>query len=174
MDRVTQFLGMAEVRRAKLAMVDALMLAERLTELPMAAPEKRAGLTERLVVAAVRAVGTTRDLDAYEALSDHLRTAAVRAVAQQRAFDAVATELDYLLHTADEPEAIRIAAADLQQRGRWYGFEIDIGLLLDRADELTGDDRQPTTWLEAADEPADPGLDDDPGDIRRLFSRLAE
>jgi len=153
---------------------DLFLLAERLSALPASVQERRAALAERLVLAGISAAATTRDLDAYEALPEQLRTSGSRAAARQLAKDAIAAEVDYLLRTAGEPEAVRGAAADLEQRARWYGLEADIGPLLDRADDLSAAADATSVHSEAERQPSDSDGDSGPADIAELFSRLTE
>jgi hypothetical protein len=69
---------------------------------------------------------------------DHLREP-VYAAACRSARPVIDAELDHLLTAATrDPEVLREAAADLEQRGRWYGIDVDVDQLLDLADSLAG------------------------------------
>jgi hypothetical protein len=171
LDQVAEFLDTVGDRPLLLSVFDGFMLAEMLSVVPTNSPERSTSLVETLAIAVVGAIDSTRDLDAYEALPDHLKSPRIQQAARERARDAIVADLDHFLHDADI-DVIRSAAVDLEQRARWYGFDLDVGPLLDRADELAQPDQSDADWPEVVDEPENLQPGDFRADIRRLFSRL--
>jgi hypothetical protein len=106
-----------------------LLLASWLHHVPGAGDD----LVRRLITSALANARTTRDLDAYEALPGDLRTSAVHDLAGRRAAAIIGAELAALAAEPD-PDVIRETAADLAARSRWYGHDVHINALLDRAD----------------------------------------
>ena len=110
---------------------DGLALATWLSRVPAAPPQ--GDLVRALIVSALESARTSRDLDAYEALPDELRTPDVHEIACRRAAAIIDAELEYLTGESD-PALIRESALDLAQRAQWYGHEVHVNALLDRAD----------------------------------------
>lgn len=143
-------------------------LAELMMRLSTEAPKQRDALAERLVMKAVNAIQTNRELDAYEMLPGGLRSSAIWAAARLRAREVLVDDMDHLLRNADDPDVIRVGAADIELRAQWYSLDVNIGPLLDRAIELEAREAQPSPW---------PAIEtvastDDTTDIRRIFSRF--
>lgn len=153
---------------------DLLLLAEHLTALRTGAHERLSVLAEHLVVTGVSMAETTRDLDNYETLPEEIRSAATQDAALQAASKVIAAELDSLARTVDSPEVLRALTSELEQRAHWYGFDIDVGPLLDKADDLEATELEEFPRPEAGDWPRD--SDDEVADttISDLFSRLAD
>jgi hypothetical protein len=153
---------------------DAFLLAERLKQLETETPGQRDMLAEKIVMSAVDDIQTIRHLDAYESLPQHLRMPAVHQAARRRARVVLSDEADYLLQIADDAEAIRVSAADIEQRAQWYGLEVNIGPLLDRANDLITADSQVSPWPKVEDEHEDADSADEATSIRQIFSRWME
>lgn len=148
-------------------------LATQLAALSIDAEARRDALTEQLVMVGISASKTIHDLDTYEDLPENLRTATTREPVRRFAAVILAAALEDVTQSADDAETVRAAAADLEQRARWYGLEVDIGPLLDLAADLAA--------REAADAPREehpaPAVSsrDDPGaSIAELFSHLRD
>jgi hypothetical protein len=154
--------------------LDSFILSEFLMQLASEAPERRERLAEKLVIEAINAIQTSRELDAYEMLLHELRTSAVQEAARQRASEVLAAEADHLLHDADDPRVVRIGAADIEQRAQWYSLEVNIGPLLDRAIELQAGEAQVSPWPNSEDDLEPIASTDDATDISQIFSRFAQ
>ena len=170
-DRIARLIG-GDTERLEPAGL--FLLAQRLVLLAADAPQRLAALAEHLVLMGIGVADTTRDLDAYEALPEELQTAPTQEAARRFANEAIAAELDYLLRAADDPDAIRTTAADLEYRANWYGIDIDIGPLLDRAEDLAAADAHQPPEPEPGSQPEDEGPDEGAASISEFFSHLAE
>ena len=149
-------------------------LAEILAELATANSGQRNTVAQRLVLDGVRVISTIRDLDAYETLPERLRTPGVQEAIRQSASRVLADEVDHLLQDADDPDSIRLGAADIDMRSEWYGLDLDTSLLLDRANEIQEEAEGESPWPEIhADHEAGYG-DSDVASVRQIFSRLNE
>jgi hypothetical protein len=118
----------------RIAPADGCALAAWLHLLPSTPDD----LVRELITSALANVRTTRDLDAYEALPEDLRTPAVHEVARRRAAAVIDAELAALAAERD-PDLVRETAADLAERSRWYGRDVNVNALLDLADDLADD-----------------------------------
>ena len=149
-------------------------LAEILAELATADSGQRDDVAERLVLDGVRAIGTIRDLDAYEMLPERLRTPEVEEATRQSASRVLTDEVDHLLQDADDPDSIRLGAADIDKRSDWYRLDLDTSLLLDRANEIREEAVRESPWpeIEADYEAGYP--DGDVASVRQIFSRFNE
>lgn len=149
-------------------------LAEILAELATADPGQRDAVAERLVLEGVRAIGTIRDLDAYERLPERLRTPEVQEATRQSASRVLSDEADHLLQDADDPHSVRLGAADIDKRSDWYGLDLDTSLLMDRANEIQEEAERQSPWpeIEADHEAGYP--DGDVTSVRQIFSRFNE
>jgi len=157
---------------AGLEAVETFELAEAVYGLPAEDPARRGRIAKGIALAAARGIAAIRDLDAYQALSaDLAQDADVTAVARERAQSVIEVEYEQLLQTTDNPRTIEVLAADLGERAKSYGTDIDIGPILDRADELAAESTLMPDWPGAADEP-DGGGDDTYADLNQVFLQL--
>ncbi|HEY7484835.1 MAG TPA: restriction endonuclease [Streptosporangiaceae bacterium] len=161
-DRVAELARPSQVPAA-----DGFALATWLSRVPTATPAARAELVQTLITSALGGARTSRDLDAYEALPDELRTTAVHEIARLRAMAVIDAELDRLTADCADPDVLRESAHDLAQRAQWYGHEVHINALLDRADELAA-------GLDGPPVAADTNADHAPEELRQIFSRLTD
>jgi Restriction endonuclease len=155
---------------------DAFALAEHLAHFETEARDRRAALVEQLVMRGVAGMNATIHLEGYELLPDELKAPGVRTAAKQRAQEVLVGELDRLLHDGDDAEAIRVAAQGIEQHARWYRVGIDIGPLLDRADDLAALESQEAPWPPPREGEFDPDADHEEDDIvsvRRIFTQFA-
>ena len=152
----------------------AFLLAEALARLPSGDPGRRDVLAQKLVMSAVRAVQSGRDLDAYEALPQDLRTPAVEAAARESARRVLTEEEYHLLHNAEDAASVRVGAAGIEQRAAWYQLNVNIGPLLDRAAELEELEDQALPWPGTEDTPDATSPADDADTIREVFSRFSQ
>ena len=150
------------------------MLAESLMRLATETPERRDALAEELVMNAVSVIQTSRELDAYEMLPHDLWTPGIREAARQRACEVLGDETDHLLRNVDDPDVIRVGAADIEQRAQSYRLDLNIGPLLDRANDLRARDAQASSWPETKAELEVGTSVDDSTSIQQIFSRFAQ
>jgi hypothetical protein len=150
------------------------MLAEFLIRLVTEAAGRRDAVAEKLVMKAVNAIQTSRELDAYEMLPQDLRSSAVREAARQRAREVLADETDHLLRNADDPSVIRVGAAEIEQRARWYSLDVNIGPLLDRAVDLEAREAQAAPWPDTEADLEAVASADDTTSISQIFSRFGQ
>jgi hypothetical protein len=151
-----------------------LALAESLKTLACTSRVRRDELCEKLVANAIGAFGTSRDLEAYEALSIELRVPHLEEVARQRAREVLGDEIEHLLCNVDDPENMLLGAEDIDRRARWYQLDLNIGPLLDKANEIAYEQENASGWPdgEMSLDDEDPSTDAD--GIRRIFSRFNE
>lgn len=133
--RITEVVSGADENKPPLC-TEGLALARQLSKVPTEADEDRDDLVHALIVASLAGARTTRDLDAYEQLPDELRTSDIHEIACQHAARIIDSEVDDLLHEYADPKLLEESALALEQLARWYGHEIHINGLLERADEL--------------------------------------
>ena len=123
-----------------------------------------------LILAWRQVIATLHDLDAFETLPDELRLSHdLQAKVRARAHVTIEFEYNHLLDAALEADEVETAAHDLQQRAQYYDAPLEIGPLLDRADDL----RQATGDL--PDWPTADGSDDDAHermDLHQIFVQL--
>jgi hypothetical protein len=162
------------VRLATLPTANVLAIAARLNEVSVALPANRDDIVRRLIAAALASARTSRDLDAYEALPDRLRTSDIHDAARRRAAEILDVEVSILTEDSSDPDVTRDTGLDLQQRAQWYGYDIQIDTLIDRADEIpTGKiGRVNSDWSAAMQPLNDP--DGDPDNVSAIFSRFRE
>jgi hypothetical protein len=154
--------------------VETFELAEALYGLPAEDPARPTRVAKGLTLAAARGIAAIRDLDAYEALPAHLADEPdVAALARERAQTVFDDEREQLLQTTDNARSIEVFATDLGERARSYGLDIDIGPILDRADELAAKPTSLPDWPGLVDEPDD-GSDDADADLHQLFLQLGD
>ncbi|MFF3572183.1 restriction endonuclease [Nocardia jiangxiensis] len=116
----------------------AIVLARRLAKVAFSDSVLPAEAVEQLVLAAIRASTTSRDLLSYEALPNNFRTENTEALARQQAERIFATELEILMVSNNGPEEALSEGEELQQRAARYGLDLDLDDLLDT---LPGVDR---------------------------------
>jgi hypothetical protein len=151
--------------------VEAFELAEALYGLPTEDPARQNRVAKGLTLAAAQSIAAIRDLDAYEALpADLADEADVAALARERAQSVIDVECEQLLQKTDNARSIEIFATDLAERARSYGLDIDIGPILDRADELAAQPASLPDWPGVVDEP----YDDGDADLHQLFLQLGD
>jgi hypothetical protein len=63
----------------------------------------------------------------------------VAAPSYERAQSVIEVEYEQLLQTMDNPRTIEVFAKDLGERATSYDLDLDIGPILDHADELTAE-----------------------------------
>jgi hypothetical protein len=154
--------------------VETFELAEALHGLPAEDPARRYRVAKRLALAAACGIAAIRDLDAYEALPAELaRDADVAACARERAQSVIEVEYEQLLQTIDDARTIEVLATDLDERATSYGLHIDIGRILDRADELAAQPASLPDWPRAVDEPDD-RTDDADANLHQIFLQLGD
>lgn len=147
--------------------VEGFELAEALCSLPADDPTMRSRIVKRITLAAVRGIAAIRDLDAYEALSAELaQDADVVALARERARSVIELECEQLLQATENARTIEVFATDLGERARSYSLDIDMGPILDRADELAVESASLHDWPAAVNEP------DAETDLHQIFRRL--
>lgn len=171
LDRTSKGLD-ADGEQFDFSAADGFSIAQALTSLNTNTPEHRTSVTDRLLLRSASAIAISRDLDAYEALPRELTSAPIREAALRRAKAVLAEEMDDLLYNAVDSDAIRIAAAEIEQRAEWYGLDVNIGPLLDRVNDLVPTTPAPSPWPEIDNAPGDSESDDFES-IRRTFSRFA-
>jgi hypothetical protein len=150
------------------------MLAELLQGLTTGSSDARDALSGELVANAIGAIKTSRGLDAYEALPQYLRSPDVEEAARQRAREVLTEEADYLLYDVEDSDSIRFGAGDIERRALWYRVHVNIGPLLDRANEMQIKEGRTVPW---PDSEADAGAGDsadDAASIRQIFSRFGQ
>jgi Restriction endonuclease len=152
--------------------VEAFELAEMLHSLPAEDPARPSRISKRVALAATWGIAAIRDLDAYEALpADLAHDADVRAVFRERAQSVVEAECAQLLQEIDNARTIEVFATDLGERAKSYGFDIDIGPILDRADEMAAEPTSLPDWPRAMGDSDDSESDTD-ADLHQTFMKL--
>lgn len=140
------------------------VLASRVHGMDEASRSPRDETIERLANAALATARTTRDLDGYEALPEEVRTPAVLELATERAREIIGVELAILRESGSDLVLAAETAIDLEQRAHWYGFDLDIADLLERAADASdaGSDVHPSSgeapadsWRDAEDSPSE-------------------
>ncbi|MFD8102930.1 hypothetical protein ACFV24_25660 [Nocardia fluminea] len=96
-----------------------------------------AAVVSNLIEAGLHSATTTRDLRAYEALSEEIRTVAIELIARQKAAEIFGDEWDLLLTQSGDPDERMSEGLDLQAQAQWYGIELN---LADLFDELPSQD----------------------------------
>jgi hypothetical protein len=153
--------------------IAAFELAEALYDLPTEDSPRQGRVATTLALAAARGITAMRDLDAYEALpADLAQDAGVAALVRERAQSVIEVEYERLFQTMDNARTIEAFASDLDERARSYELDIDIGPILDRADELAAEGTDSPNWPGAADEPHSSGNDD--ADLHQIFRQLGD
>ena len=153
---------------------DAFELAEALYSLPAEDFEKRSRVSRELTRAAANSINAIRDLDAYQTLSaDLVGDAEAAALVHDRARSVIEVEREQLLHGIDDARTIEVFATDLAERAAFYGLDIDIGPILDRADELAAQASNPHAWPEATEISDDDGNNNDP-DVHQIFLQFGD
>ncbi len=89
-----------------------------------------------MVLAALQASATSRDLLAYEALPDDFRTENTEALARQQAERIFTGELEMLMTSGDRPGEKLSEGEELQQRAAGYGIVLDLDDLIDTLSDL--------------------------------------
>jgi hypothetical protein len=151
--------------------VDAFELAEALHSLATEDPVKRGRVARALTRAGASSIAAMRDLNAYEALpADLAQDPETAALARERARSVIEVEYEQLLQAIDDTGTVEVFATDLGERATSYGIEIDIGLILDRADELAAQPDSVPAWPEAISEPDD----DADTDVHQIFLQFGD
>jgi hypothetical protein len=150
------------------------MLAELLKELTTGSPDTRDALSGKLVANAVGAIKTSRGLDAYEALPQYLRSPDVEETARQRAREVLTEEADHLLYDVEDSDSIRFGAEDIERRALWYRVDVNIGPLLDKANEMQVKEGQTVPWPDSEADPDAGDSADYAPSIRQIFSRFGQ
>lgn len=159
---------------AALEPVETFELAGVLANIPAEASVHPERVAAAMALAAANSIIAIRDLDAFEALPAVLsEDSEVAAVAQERARSVIEVEHAQLLDATDNPVAVESLAADLDARAKSYGFTIDIGPILDHAEELAAEPASQPDWPDATDDPDDDG-NDAGRDLHALFVQLGD
>ncbi len=171
LDLVAEFNQAEDNQPSVLPIVDSFALAEIIDQLASADPDKRHQLARTVALNALKQLSTLHVFDAFEALPDELRLSPdLQAAAHERAQVAIEFEYNQALDAALDADEVDAAAQDLEQRAEYYGVALDIGPLLDRADDL----RQVTS--SSPDWPAADAGDNDSTDgmeLHQLFALLS-
>jgi hypothetical protein len=85
----------------------------------------------------------------------------------------IEAQREQLLQAIDNPRAIEVFATDLSERATSYALDIDIGPILDRADELAAQPSSLPAWPGATSEPDDDG-DDADADVHQIFLQFGD
>jgi hypothetical protein len=130
--------------------VDGLALAEIIDQLESDDPDRRYQLAITMTLITVRALSTVHDLETFETLTDNLKLAPeVHTAAEVRAQAAIEFEYNQLLDAALEADEVEAAAHNLAQWAQRYNIALEIGPLLDRADDLRQEVTDPPYWPDA-------------------------
>lgn len=114
----------------------AVSLARRLATVASSAARSPAEPVEQLILAALQASHTSRDLLAYEALPDDFRTKNTAALARQQAERIFGAELQMLMVSDNGADETLSEAEELQQRAAGYGLDLDLDDLVDTFADL--------------------------------------
>lgn len=90
-----------------------------------------AAVVAELIGVGLHNARTTRDLRAYEALSDGIRTAPLELIARQKAATIVRDEWELLLTQSGDPDEQMGEGLVLQAQAQWYGIELNLADLID-------------------------------------------
>lgn len=153
---------------------DGFELAEAINELPRENNARQVEVARGLALASARSIATLQDLDAFEALpTDLAEDQDIRAVAADRARTVITAEYEQLRQATNDAEAIKRAALDLDHRAKSYGIEIEIGSLLDHADDLAANETH-VDWPDTLSEDAAEQGEDLRLAIHQLFVQLGD
>jgi hypothetical protein len=113
-----------------------MVLARRLAKVASGDARVPAETIEQLILAALQASSTSRDLLAYEALPDDFRTENTATLARQQAERIFPTEFQMLMTSDSGPEETLSEGEELQQRAAGYGLDLNLDDLLDSFSDL--------------------------------------
>ena len=151
--------------------VDAFELAEALHGLATEDPVIRGRVARALTRAGASSIAAIHDLDAYEALpADLVQDPETATLAREQARSVIEAEYEQLLQAIDDAGTVEVFAPDLGERATSYGIEIDIGLILDRVDELAAQPDSVPAWPEAIGQPDD----DASRDVHQIFLQFGD
>ena len=173
MERISSRIG-SFGRLSAIDLSNVFMLAELLKELTTGSPDRLDALSGKLVANAIGAIKTSRGLDAYEALPQYLRSPDVEETARQRAREVLTEEADYLLYNVEDSDSIRFGAGDIERRALWYRVDVNIGPLLDRANEIQIKEGRTVPWPDSEADAVAGDSADDAASIRQIFSRFGQ
>ncbi len=128
--------GNPEEEALRLPVMETMALARRLSDVAVETEDVRGDLLHTIITAALMTAKTSRDLDAYENIPEDLRTNEVHAVARRCAIRIIDDELEQFILTCEDPDELLESGEELRIRALWYGHEITLGDLYDRAAEL--------------------------------------
>jgi Restriction endonuclease len=137
-ERLLELVG-AKDGGSSLPTYDALTMARVLDSVAVENEDTRHQVQLDLIVAGLLGAHTSRDLLSYEDLPDAMRVREAHVVACQRAASIFATEHELLISSYTDPKVLVEEGQDLQARASWYGIELNLGDLLDRAAELAAE-----------------------------------
>lgn len=170
LDLVADHVGMQDGQATTMPVVDGFALAEIISQLPAYDLDRQHLLAKTAALTAAQAIAALHDLDAFETLPDELKLSPeLQATIRVRAQIAIEFEYNQLLDTALEADEVETSAHDLRQRAQYYGVPLEVGPLLDRADDLRQEASNLSDWPNAdgSDDDSEDGMD-----LHQIFVQL--